>query len=89
MGAGENRLKQVRLGIAAVLDGHGGEEASEMGSNLLTDYFHLHYVFKMYKLMGQFNATDSDSLQLEVIKEALLSTIYDIDAKYSQASSIF
>ncbi|XP_031287166.1 probable protein phosphatase 2C 51 [Pistacia vera] len=85
---GENRLQEVRLGIAAVFDGHGGEEASETGSNLLSDYFHLHYVFKMYKLMGQFQgeftANDSESLQLEVIKEALLSTIYDIDAKFTQ-----
>lgn len=35
--------------MAAVFDGHGGEEASEMASKNFLDYFLLHVVFKAYK----------------------------------------
>lgn len=92
MGAGKNGLEEVRLGVVAVFDGHGGEEASEMASNLLFNYYYLHYVFKMYKLMVQYKGdltmAESKSLLLEVLKEALLSTIHDIDAKFTQVSSM-
>lgn len=91
MGAGKNDLKEVRLGIAAVFDGHGGSEASEMASHLLLNYFHLHYVSKMYKLMvqqykGELTMAESKSLLLQVLKELLLSTIHDIDVKFTQVS---
>lgn len=91
MGAGKNDLKEVRLGIAAVFDGHGGSEASEMASHLLLNYFHLHYVSKMYKLMvqqykGELTMAESKSLLLQVLKESLLSTIHDIDVKFTQVS---
>lgn len=90
VGAGKNGLKEVRLGIAAVFDGHGGSEASEMASHLLLNYFHLHYVSKMYKLMvqykGELTMAESKSLLLQVLKESLLSTIHDIDVKFTQVS---
>lgn len=91
VGAGKNDLKEVRLGIAAVFDGHGGTEASEMASQLLLNYFHLHYVSKMYKLMvqqykGELTMAESKSLLLQVLKESLLSTIHDIDVKFTQVS---
>lgn len=91
VGAGKNDLKEVRLGIAAVFDGHGGSEASEMASHLLLNYFHLHYVSKMYKLMvqqykGELTMAESKSLLLQVLKELLLSTIHDIDVKFTQVS---
>ncbi|KAL9435957.1 hypothetical protein AB3S75_022094 [Citrus x aurantiifolia] len=87
---GKNGLKEVRLGIAAVFDGHGGSEASEMASHLLLNYFHLHYVSKMYKLMvqykGELTMAESKSLLLQVLKESLLSTIHDIDVKFTQVA---
>ncbi|KAH9729684.1 putative protein phosphatase 2C 51 [Citrus sinensis] len=87
---GKNDLKEVRLGIAAVFDGHGGSEASEMASHLLLNYFHLHYVSKMYKLMvqykGELTMAESKSLLLQVLKESLLSTIHDIDVKFTQVA---
>lgn len=91
VGAGKNGLKEVRLGIAAVFDGHGGSEASEMASHLLLNYFHLHYVSKMYKLMvqqykGELTMAESKSLLLQLLKESLLSTIHDIDVKFTQVS---
>lgn len=67
-----------------MFDGHGGDEASEMASKLLFQYFYLHYVFKMYKLTGHTNETKS--LLLDVLKEALLNTIHDIDIKFTRAS---
>ncbi|TXG63715.1 hypothetical protein EZV62_010709 [Acer yangbiense] len=78
--------KEVTVGIIGVFDGHGGKEASEMASNCLSDYFYLHSVFKMYKLMLQYTVAESESLHLEVLKQALLSSIHDIDTKFTQAS---
>uniref|UniRef100_A0A5B7ATR6 PPM-type phosphatase domain-containing protein n=1 Tax=Davidia involucrata TaxID=16924 RepID=A0A5B7ATR6_DAVIN len=46
---GKNGIKEVMVGIAAVFDGHGGKEASEMASKHLLDYFSLHFVFNTYK----------------------------------------
>ncbi|KAK0583551.1 hypothetical protein LWI29_038121 [Acer saccharum] len=76
--------KEVTVGIIGVFDGHGGKEASEMASNCLPDYFYLHSVFKMYKLMLQYTVAESESLHLEVLKQALLSSIHDIDTKFTQ-----
>ncbi|KAI7990709.1 putative protein phosphatase 2C 51 [Camellia lanceoleosa] len=39
---GKNGVKEVRIGMVAVFDGHAGAEASEMASKLLSDYFLLH-----------------------------------------------
>ncbi|KAJ6773828.1 PROTEIN PHOSPHATASE 2C 51-RELATED [Salix purpurea] len=38
-------FEEDTVGIVAVFDGHGGKEASEMGSKLLFDYFKVHLVF--------------------------------------------
>lgn len=77
----------------AVFDGHGGEEASEMASTLLLDYFCLHVVFQSYKLImaqnkGVLPLSDYKTLQLEILQEALLKTIHDIDLKFSQANMV-
>ncbi|CAK9143756.1 unnamed protein product [Ilex paraguariensis] len=41
--------EKVTVGLAAVFDGHGGKEASEMASKSLLDYFFLHVLFNTYK----------------------------------------
>ncbi|KAA8550823.1 hypothetical protein F0562_002507 [Nyssa sinensis] len=45
----KNGTREVMVSVAAVFDGHGGEEASEMASKHLLDYFSLHFVFNTYK----------------------------------------
>ena len=47
--AGKKGPKEVRVGVVAVFDGHIGQEASEMASKLLLDYFYLHSVFGLFK----------------------------------------
>ncbi|THG06609.1 hypothetical protein TEA_005232 [Camellia sinensis var. sinensis] len=42
---GKNGVKEVRIGMVAVFDGHAGAEAGEMASKLLSDYFLLHTNF--------------------------------------------
>ncbi|KAL0435688.1 UNVERIFIED_CONTAM: putative protein phosphatase 2C 51 [Sesamum radiatum] len=42
---GPQGLKEVKVGIMAVFDGHNGSEASEMASELLLEYFVLHTYF--------------------------------------------
>uniref|UniRef100_M1BRZ9 Protein phosphatase 2C 51 n=1 Tax=Solanum tuberosum TaxID=4113 RepID=M1BRZ9_SOLTU len=46
---GEDGVEEASVGIAAVFDGHGGKEASEMASQKFFDYFLLHVVFNTYK----------------------------------------
>ncbi|XP_058197311.1 probable protein phosphatase 2C 51 isoform X1 [Rhododendron vialii] len=46
---GKDGPKEVFVGVAAVFDGHGGKEASEMASKNFLDYFFLHVVFNAYK----------------------------------------
>ncbi|CAI9107764.1 OLC1v1007202C1 [Oldenlandia corymbosa var. corymbosa] len=50
---------ELTIGIAAVFDGHGGSEASELASKKFLDYFLLNVVFKTYK----------DALSYELIEE--------------------
>lgn len=42
---GKYGTEEVRVWVAAVFDGYAGEEASEMASKLLLDYFLLHSMF--------------------------------------------
>ena len=85
----------MRVGVVGVFDGHGGEEASDMASKLFMDYFLLHTIFNIYKKMIAFNKeqdTDlqskegDESLQMKILREALLRTIHEIDLKFSEAS---
>lgn len=88
--AGKGEIREKRVGVAAVFDGHGGEEASEMASKLLMDYFLLHATFSSYKKMIASNEKEDDeSRQTEILKEALLRTIHEIDQKFSEASLVF
>ncbi|XP_052185941.1 uncharacterized protein LOC127797256 isoform X2 [Diospyros lotus] len=42
---GPTGIREVKVGIMAVFDGHNGAEASEMASKLLLEYFMLHTYF--------------------------------------------
>lgn len=81
-------FEEDTVGIVAVFDGHGGKEASEMGSELLFDYFKVHLVFLSYKLMGIYKGemplSDYKANKLGVLRESLLKTIFDIDLKFTQ-----
>ncbi|PHU16459.1 hypothetical protein BC332_17664 [Capsicum chinense] len=46
---GEDGLNEASMGVAAVFDGHGGKEASEMASQRILDYLLLHVIFNTYK----------------------------------------
>ncbi|KAL6564399.1 hypothetical protein OROMI_015849 [Orobanche minor] len=46
--SGASVPEEITVGIAAIFDGHGGEEASEMASTRLSDYFFMHVVFAAY-----------------------------------------
>lgn len=39
----------VKISVAAVFDGHGGEQVSVLASEKFLDYFFLHAVFINYK----------------------------------------
>lgn len=93
--AGKREPREMRVGVVGVFDGHGGEEASDMASKLFMDYFLLHTIFNIYKKMIAFNKeqdTDlqskegDESLQMKILREALLRTIHEIDLKFSEAS---
>ncbi|XP_057423128.1 uncharacterized protein LOC130717044 isoform X3 [Lotus japonicus] len=125
-------IKEVAVGIVAVFDGHNGEEASEMASKLLVEYFVLHTYFLLdaaYSVISKTSSTETmlhtrdrdhvkllhrwkeilglqghelhserfqytltskfdDSFHLEILKEALLRAIHDIDAKFSEPQEI-
>jgi len=44
----KNGPEEAAVGVAAVFDGHGGKEASEMASEKLADYLVLHTMFHLY-----------------------------------------
>ncbi|KAJ8899368.1 hypothetical protein K2173_018342 [Erythroxylum novogranatense] len=118
---GKGGLKQVKIGIVAVFDGHNGAEASDMASKLLLEYFALHTYFlldaafsfvstgrlpdkagkevfqllypdqklshhdlnfKRFKLSLRENV--DNSFHLDILKEALLRAIHDIDSTFSK-----
>ncbi|GER24870.1 protein phosphatase 2C family protein [Striga asiatica] len=125
---GPKEVKEVKVAIMAVFDGHNGSEASEMASELLLEYFVLHTYFlldttysilarKLVKQLpntgedgslfqkiewnedpdrltldnGRFKVTLSaildESFPFELLKEALLSAIHDIDTTFSKDAS--
>ncbi|KAL3849901.1 hypothetical protein ACJIZ3_011783 [Penstemon smallii] len=123
---GPKGIKEMKVGIMAVFDGHNGAEASEMASELLLEYFVLHTYFLLdttYSILsrkmigrlpnkggdgrnfdkiqwnddhevldlGRFKVTLSaildGSFPFEILREALLRAIYDIDAAFSKDAS--
>lgn len=46
---GKGGKRDVKLSVAAVFDGHGGEQVSTLASKKFLDYFFLHVVFINYK----------------------------------------
>ncbi|XP_055832455.1 probable protein phosphatase 2C 51 isoform X2 [Solanum dulcamara] len=93
---GEDGVGEASVGIAAVFDGHGGKEASEMASQKFFDYFLLHIVFNTYKNLfshskehqeaGQYSLkfkVDDESTH-GILEKALLRTIQDIDSEFTQ-----
>ncbi|XP_057800995.1 probable protein phosphatase 2C 51 [Salvia miltiorrhiza] len=95
---GEEVPVETSIGIAAIFDGHGGDEASEMASTMLSSYFLMNVVFGAYKRVlpsyEEYNKTqcrlrrmpaviDRRSLRSD-LEEALLRTIKDIDSEFSK-----
>lgn len=99
--------ENLKIGVAAMFDGHGGEEASELAVQLLPHYLQLHISFLSQKEMEPFEDTHSmassfgmelNSLEthvrrsmnksktMEVIQEAILLTVRDIDSTFSQVA---
>ncbi|KAK2987136.1 hypothetical protein RJ640_019696 [Escallonia rubra] len=75
------------VGVAAVFDGHGGKEASEMASKLFLDYFYLHAVFGAYNVPNFASshllpALDEESIR-GILKEAVLRAIHDIEIEFT------
>lgn len=94
---GKQVVKESKLDVLAIFDGHGGEEASEMANQKFLDYFLLHVVVGAFKkavlnidqhdldpesLRIALSVTDDESLH-GILKEALLSAVHDIDREYS------
>ncbi|XP_042014678.1 probable protein phosphatase 2C 51 isoform X2 [Salvia splendens] len=79
------------IGVAAIFDGHGGREASEMASAMLSPYLLINVAFMasngynntQCSLRRTQAVIDHDSLR-SVLEEALLRTIQDIDSEFSK-----
>ncbi|KAF5735618.1 RecName: Full Probable protein phosphatase 2C 51 Short [Tripterygium wilfordii] len=88
----KNGLNQdMTVGIAAIFDGHGGSEASEMASRLFIDFFRLHTHFIREEIVDKFGYSHSSDQKpaLDILKEALVRTIHDIDYKVTKEASKF
>ncbi|XP_049408707.1 probable protein phosphatase 2C 51 [Solanum stenotomum] len=93
---GKDGVEEASVGIAAVFDGHGGKEASEMASQKFFDYFLLHVVFNTYKNLFSHSKEHEEAGQnslkfkvddeatLGILEKALLRTIQDIDSEFTQ-----
>ncbi|KAF6173384.1 hypothetical protein GIB67_027079 [Kingdonia uniflora] len=65
-------IKEVKVGMIGVFDGHNGAEASEMASKLLSKWM-LSEIFE-------------EAFHMEILKKSLLRAIHDVDATFSKAS---
>ncbi|KAL3849899.1 hypothetical protein ACJIZ3_011781 [Penstemon smallii] len=98
--SGEDGAEEITIGIAAIFDGHGGDEASEMASRKLLDYFYMHFMSYAYERASPSNK-ENDQAQtvnssqrklpmidrlslLRILEEALLKTIQDIDIEFTK-----
>ncbi|CAA0828071.1 Protein phosphatase 2C family protein [Striga hermonthica] len=82
---------EITVGIAAIFDGHGGQEASEMASKKLADYFFLHVVFTAHNWTLSSNNESSRRSPVighhslcSILEKSLLRTIKDIDLEFSK-----
>ncbi|XP_073157348.1 probable protein phosphatase 2C 51 isoform X2 [Henckelia pumila] len=99
--SGKDVVEEVTVGVAAIFDGHGGEEASELASRKILDYLFMHVVLIEYKRAPLISKNDSklhtldisqstssgsehNSIRHEILEEALLRTIQDIDLEFNQ-----
>lgn len=64
--SGKDVLEEVTVGVAALFDGHGGEEASELASRKLLDYLSMHVVFIEYERVRLISKNDSKSRTLDM-----------------------
>ncbi|KAK4492510.1 hypothetical protein RD792_003321 [Penstemon davidsonii] len=99
--SGEDGAEEITIGIAAIFDGHGGDEASEMASRKLLGYFYMHVMSYAYERASPINKENDqahtvNSSQrklpmidrrslLRILEEALLKTIQDIDTEFTKA----
>lgn len=63
--AGNLGQENLKIGIAAVFDGHGGKEASELAVQLLSHYLQLHISFLSKKEMDLFEEMHNMAFPLE------------------------
>ncbi|KAL2934488.1 putative protein phosphatase 2C 51 [Bienertia sinuspersici] len=105
--AGSCDQEYLKIGLAAVFDGHGGKEASELAVQLFPYYLQLHISFLSQKEMKFFEDRHTMAYPLEtevnpfetylgrcldktktkeLIQEAILLTIHDIDSTFSQVA---
>ncbi|XP_073300289.1 probable protein phosphatase 2C 51 isoform X1 [Primulina huaijiensis] len=99
--SGKDVVEEVTVGVAAIFDGHGGEEASELASRKILDYLFMHVVFLEYNRVRLISKNDSESqtfdishgtslgsghnsVRHELLQEALLRTVQDIDLEFNQ-----
>ncbi|XP_068634349.1 uncharacterized protein [Aristolochia californica] len=74
---GRRGVKEINVGIVAVFDGHNGDEASEMASKLLLEYFLLHVYFLLdgiysitfKKSYGRFMSKGDMGASFEVVNQ--------------------
>jgi len=64
-GTGNFCQEDLKIGLAAVFDGHGGNEASELAVQLFPFYFQLHVIFLGQKEMELFEDKQDMAFQLE------------------------
>nr|GEX92187.1 probable protein phosphatase 2C 51 isoform X2 [Tanacetum cinerariifolium] len=98
---GKDVKNEAKVNLLAVFDGHGGSEASEMAKHHLLDYFLVHVIAGAFKKASNINnqhdlttpvecshgclpQMKKESLH-ELLKEALVGAIHDIDQKFSLA----
>ncbi|XP_022764327.1 probable protein phosphatase 2C 51 [Durio zibethinus] len=76
--------KEVSIGMAAVFDGHGGAEASEMASKLVLDYFLVRSCYIQFEIREMLGVVPDESMHMGILKEALVRTIRDIDITFTK-----
>ncbi|CAL5427601.1 unnamed protein product [Camellia sinensis] len=85
---GKNGVKEVRIGMVAVFDGHAGAEAGEMknynGSSLFKEE---DYSDQLDSIVESYALPLTESMHMEILKEALVRTIHDIDTTFSKEAS--
>ncbi|XP_076935198.1 putative protein phosphatase 2C 51 [Bidens hawaiensis] len=99
---GKDEINEAKVDLLALFDGHGGVEASETAKQHLLDYFLVHFIAGAFKKESNLDnhhdlitstqcshgvllAIDDKSLH-EILEEAVLGAIRDIDRKFSMAT---